>query len=344
MADTNNFIFNFINSNYAVEAKTENARNYMRYMFARTNQMFKYENLPSTIPADILELYLQSYGRIAVADVNGNLYALNGGFGGMLNEYYIPTQFTVANPYLNFSKNLTIDEDCIIVKNDSLYTGLTPLFSRYANALVENDVTMNVYDIMSRISAVISASDDTTKASAEKYLSDICKGKIGIIGESAFFDGVKLQPNGNSGNSRFTDLIEYEQYLKASWYNELGLNANYNMKRESINSNEAQLNEDALIPLIDDMLKCRQVGVEKINEMFGTDISVGLNSVWLDKQIDFEKNLESSENIGDEQFSQLNSMNNNEEDRNLGIGNISEKNNTEKEISESKNEEEKENA
>ena len=52
------------------------------------------------------------------------------------------------------------------------------------------------------------------------------------------------------------------------------------MKRESINESEADMNEDALLPLIDSMLKSRQIGVDAINKLFGTNISVDLNSSW----------------------------------------------------------------
>ena len=105
-----------------------------------------------------------------------------------------------------------------------------------------------------------------------------------------------------------TNLIEYHQYLKASWFNEIGLNANYNMKRESINSEEAQLNSDSLLPLIDNMLSCRQQAAEKINAMFGTNISVELSSSWEDNQEELDAELDALENE-----SGKNSEDNNEE-------------------------------
>jgi hypothetical protein len=63
-------------------------------------------------------------------------------------------------------------------------------------------------------------------------------------------------------------------------YNELGLNANYNMKRERLNLGEVSMNVDVLLPYVDNMLKERQNAVEKINEMFDTEISVKLASSW----------------------------------------------------------------
>ena len=77
-----------------------------------------------------------------------------------------------------------------------------------------------------------------------------------------------------------TQLIELIQYYKANMYNELGLNANYNMKRERLNLGEVSMNVDVLLPYVDNMLKERQNAVEKINEMFDTEISVKLASSW----------------------------------------------------------------
>ena len=78
------------------------------------------------------------------------------------------------------------------------------------------------------------------------------------------------------------------QYQKASWYNDLGLSANYNMKREALNSSETVIDNDILLPLIDDMLKCRKAGAEKVNAMYDTDIRVELSSSWEDNQEETE--------------------------------------------------------
>ena len=277
-----------IDTNYDLTDKESASSSYIAYMLNRTQQMFKYENLPDSITKRNLELMLQTNGHVCVASVDGVLYAFIGAPGGEPDPYYMPTKYTVANPALNLSTEYTINEDCVLIPNDSLYIGLLPLFRRYSMQLVENDITMRVCDINMRITSLISASDDKTLASAKKYIEDIEKGKLGVISESALLDGIRSQPVASTNVNQLTNLIEYHQYLKAGWFNELGLQANYNMKRESINSNEAQLNEDALLPLVDDMLECRRLAIEKINTMFGTNIQVYLDSSWEDNQIELE--------------------------------------------------------
>jgi hypothetical protein len=58
------------------------------------------------------------------------------------------------------------------------------------------------------------------------------------------------------------------------------------MKRERIAAPEAQMTDDALLPLVDQMLEQRRKGVEEVNEMFGTDWSVELAGAWLKEHMD----------------------------------------------------------
>lgn len=285
---------------FAVKAQEQTKdtliNNFIRYMLSRTQSMFKYTGLPDTMPEKWLEFYLQTNGNAFVTKVNENLYAFTGGMGGQPNEYYLPTIYTVSNPALNISKNYKIDIDGILIYNDASNMGLIPLMSKYASLLAENYISMRIASIMARATSLISASDDNTKRSAEQYIQKLVDGELSIVGENAFFDGVKVQPTRQAGITGITDLIELEQYLKASFYNEIGLNANYNMKREAINANESQLNNDALTPLIDQMLTERKNGVERINAMFGTDISVEFNSAWKDNEIEHTAELNAVEN------------------------------------------------
>ena len=83
-------------------------------------------------------------------------------------------------------------------------------------------------------------------------------------------------------------LIELQQYLKASWFNEIGLNANFNMKREYLSEEELQSSTDVLLPLIDDMLRCREEAIDLVNSTYGTSIKVKKNSAWENKQKEIE--------------------------------------------------------
>ena len=270
--------------------------NYCRYTFTRTQSMFTYEGLPDTIPVQWLESYLQRNGSCCIAEHEGKLYALLGNAGGEPDEYYQPTIYTVANPALNLSKNYEIGVDCVYCKNDYDALGLVPLVSRYCGLMTENLLTVRLSDINMRMMNLLSAPDDNTLQSTKQYLKDLEEGKLGVVGETPFFEGLKLQSKGVGNGDYMIQFIELQQYLKGSMYNELGINANFNMKREALSGQEVALNDDALMPLIDDMLKQRRAMCDELNEMFGLSVSVDYGSTWHSNVV--EKQLVSEEELG----------------------------------------------
>lgn len=268
------------------DVKKHLGEQHVLYMLNRTQVMFDYKNLPETIPARNLEMMLQLNGNVFFTKVRGDFYVFTGGLGGEPDVYYEPTIYTVANPYLNYSKNMMIGDDGILIRNDSYGVGLLPLFKKYAALLAENELTMRIADVNNRIMFLLSAADDRTKASAEKFMDDVSKGKLDVISDNAFLESLKVLPAATQNSVRLTDLIEFEQYLRAGWFNDLGINANYNMKRESISPNEAQLNDDALLPFVDDMMEMRRIGIKQVNEKYDLDIEVNLSSSWLKEQME----------------------------------------------------------
>lgn len=247
---------------------------------AKTQSMFEYEGLPDSIPQKELERLLQTTGNAFVTSVDGVLYALSGGKGGEPDVYGRATLYTVANPALKLNKTYDIQKDGVLIENDSNGESLLPLIGRYAVLYTDGLISLNTASILTRITMLISASDDKTKQSADEFLRKIQDGEFSIIGENAFFKGVNMQTAPTTNSVYITQLIELIQYYKASMYNELGLNANYNMKRERLNLGEVSMNVDVLLPYVDNMLKERQNAVDKINEMFDTEISVKLSSSW----------------------------------------------------------------
>lgn len=257
---------------------------YVAYFLARLQSMFIYDGLPESIPQKWLENYLLVNGWCVWVKNGEDLIVTNAGIGADPDCYYIPTKAIISNPYVKDTtrRTYTRDEDCVVMFNDTYAQGLLPMLKKYCAMLVEAEVSLNLACQFSRSNLILSATTDGTLESAKKFIKDIIEGKVGVIGEAQFtMNDHDLTVNKMTGaDSSLTNLIEYTQYIKASLYNDLGLQANYNMKREAINSGESQLTEDQLHPLIDNMLAERRQALEKVNAMFGTNISVRFNSAW----------------------------------------------------------------
>lgn len=268
-------------TDYTKFEKDKIIRYYIRKMLIKTQQMFEYENLPETIPKKDYLLIKQTHGSVTIAKADdGNLYAFRAGLGGKPNAYYLPTLAIVANPGLNFNKTFEIDKDCVVILNDALYAGLMPIIEHNAYLLAECDISFKFACINIRIPALVDVPNDTAKAEAEEFFRQIEEGtKIGVIGDETFFDKLSVYNYANSDTS-ITHLIELKQYIWGTFLQEIGIQSTFNMKREAINEAEAGMSEDILIPSVDEMLEQEQIGWDKVNKMFGTNVKVRLSSVW----------------------------------------------------------------
>lgn len=267
-------------SKYNYKDKTQNVLNSMTYMFNRSLIMFKYHNLPETIPEVELERFLQTTGFSVIAPVNGKLYAFTGGLGGEPDMYYRPTQVVISNPFLNYNATLNIDKDCVLIKNDSNCIGLAPMYAKYLTQLSEAEITLLLALVNKRVQAFLTASDDTTKASAENFVKKLFDGDLAVIGTSQLFDGFNTHDANNKSDKTLEEIYEIIKYIKGDLFNEIGL-ASYNTaKKERVSQAELDLNTDNLYPLVDNMLDTRRKGIEKLNTMYGLNVEVELNSSW----------------------------------------------------------------
>lgn len=269
------------------------ALHYVQYMLDRTAGMFEYKGLPETIPPLMLEIMLQTYGTILIASHNSQLYSFRAGWGGPPDVYYRSTIATVANPGLGISQMYRIANHFqpydsvewqelpagIKIMNDARCVGMVPMYSRYATQLAENDVSIRSAQINSRQQTAIVASDGPEIESARAYQKALIAGELSVIGKRPFLEGINVVDTSTTGRI-LMDLVELHQYIKASWFNDVGLNSNFNMKRSYISPTEAEAANDTMAPLIDDMLECRRMGFEAVNREFGTNITVEKGSAW----------------------------------------------------------------
>lgn len=272
----------------------DNFNLYFDMLVNKVCNLFKWENLPETVDERFLMVNLMLGGRVCWFDHKGRIYALNGNWGGEPNVYYRPTQFIVANPVIG-SKTLTvlnkdgsnsIDKlDGIIMPltdadyfNDSEQGGLYRLIYQTAGLLADNISSLNVSQINGRVSQIWVADNDAMARTVEEVVRDIYEGHPYRVVSQDILNKVNAVPTAQTGQSNtLLNLIEAHQYILASFYNEIGIPSQWNMKRERVNTAETELMTGSLDVSVYNMEKNLQAAVEKINELFGTDINVRFN-------------------------------------------------------------------
>ena len=269
---------------YQITNKKLNLYDYIRSIINRTLSMFEYKNLPDTLKSSIMEDQLQENGYTVIFNYQNKLYSTVAGLSGReKSSYNEPTTALVNIPALNFNQTLTINKDCVLIKNDDLMVGLMPTILKHGTLAIENEITMLLADYNARIQTLISAGTDQTIQDAQNYINQIIDGNLSVIGESAFYQDLKTHNPSQNAKENFQDLIAYQQYIKSDLYNELGLSSLNNMKKERLITSEVDSESDQIFPLVDNMLRNRKEGIEMVNKLFNGKIKVDFGSTWKDK-------------------------------------------------------------
>lgn len=301
--------------------KDKSVRLFETGLLLRSNQIFKYQNLPESLNENRLEYMLQKKGEVyIIKHENDFIICDNYSESGNKNYYGESDEITVVNPYcseiskkyhiysgLNH-KNTTDDKSstydfkpesyCIQFKNNYLKTSVLELLSKYCTLIVESEITLRSYIINSRNMFTILAGDNKSKQNCEQFLKKLEKGDLSVLLDNTFLESIKVLNNSVSGDFIYK-LMQTIQYLKASCLHEIGINANYEIKRTVTSQADIDLNLDYLIPLIDNMLQSRIESVNNFNKCFNTEVKVMLHSTWLNERLKSES-LIHSESVPEE--------------------------------------------
>lgn len=270
---------------YQYKDKQYNVNLANQYTLTKTLSMFDYEGLPNTIPEKELERLLQENGFVFIYKWGDDIVAFSGSFSGDMDYYNNPTEINITNNKTKQNKTVSLT-DGVLILNDDYKLGILNLINKYNSLINENEISIVMANYNNRIQKIISASDDNTKESAKQYLDKVINGELAIIGESAFLEDLKVQGASVSSTQSLSDMIELNQYFKASLMNELGIQANTNNKKERLITAEVEQDKELVYPLVNNMYNNRVEGVKAINAKFGLNVSVEYGSVWKDRNVE----------------------------------------------------------
>lgn len=269
---------------YQITNKKQSLYDYTLGILNRTLSMFQYQGLPDSLPQSVLEKQLQISGYSVIFKVGQDLFCTAAGLSGQeKNPYNEPTTAIINVPALNFNRTLTINKDCVLIKNDDLMVGLMPTICKHGTQTIENEITMLLADYNARIQTLISAGTDQTIQDAQNYINQIIDGNLSVIGENSFYQDLKTHNPSQNAKENFQDLIAYQQFIKSDLYNELGLSSLNNMKKERLITSEVDDQTDQIYPYVDNMLRNRKNGIEMVNKLFNGKVAVDFSSTWKDK-------------------------------------------------------------
>lgn len=306
---------------------------FFRTLYNNASKVILIKGLPDDADYDFIMSQLLLVGRISVFEDKGKVYLLNGHIGGAPDEYYYPTRVLIANPILG-SFDLERDKKAVMVyltPTDRLldvpkvpsivYGGLFSLISMVANILSECMTTVNTTLMNTRVHAIYTADTESAARSAEPVLKSIYAGKPFSVVTSELLERLNVNPLSEHGLSNcLIETLEVCQYVLSLFWNGIGIDANYNMKRERLITAEVDKNVQSLIVPIQTILETLNSGFNKANKIFGTSFEAILNPKFAIEQ---EKESNNGTSSTDANSNGINSADDTSADNEQSIRNIS---------------------
>lgn len=250
-------------------------------------RLFKYENLPPNLPQWEIEKRLIMAGNCFV--FKNEIYGVITSFGGLsgVDIYNNANSFNYAQAVLGSKSGMQNMVDGVIVYGtslDKLYGARGVIGARiqyYADILSDIDVSRQVGLINNRsINSVIAKSDNALNELKSFYAKlqdgDLVVPKIA----SGVLDATEniLKQSGNNIGYSLSEFDVAQQNIIEMFYHDFGITYSPE-KKERLIVDEINADNGALGINISDMLECRQDGINAINNLFGTTITVEVNKI-----------------------------------------------------------------
>ena len=272
---------------YKCTNTTDNFNSFYFELLDKALSLFEWKNLPVNIDSDMLEFFLLTRGHIAFFKNDGQIHATFGTPADTLSENYTFTKYLVTNPYISNGKtfNLTVGSECVIVYNTpadkiSITKSIfNRCLRRTAGILADNMSSLNCLQINSRVQTMVTADNSTIAKSAESVLKEMYEGKPYKVITSTLANNIQIENKNNVNSNTFSELINLNNYMYAQFLHSIGIKSNESSKKERLITAEIDENDTECQINLNQMFKSRKKAIEKINNLFGTNIEIKLNDV-----------------------------------------------------------------
>ena len=225
---------------------------------------FEITNFPDTWDFDYFMSNLLEDGYIGILDCEMGVQPLICGYYGQ-NFRYLPTNIRVNNPVLG-SLERTIDVDCVLMKIQWNYQGISDMLDRYSYLLAASDSSLAVNLMNSKVAFIGEAETEAQAKSLKKMYDEIAAGNPAVFKKAN--NGTSWQLF-NVKNVFVGDLIQnVHRTILNDFLSEIGIR-NFNQdKRERLNSAEVTANNDEVQNNVSHWLKNINEGLKKVHTMW----------------------------------------------------------------------------
>ena len=253
--------------------------------------IYQYDGLPKTLPGRELLMNLLLTGHAVIFHDPGkkNLITTKTQLVDF-DEYYRPTKAVYGNVEIK-SKTLYLGVDSEVVyldriegnvlMNQAVDSGLKTFICRYARQLADVESTANIYMVNIRNTSFPVASDDQTKQQVEGFFRRLILGKRAVITDNIVQESFRNVDYATTrSNDSLNDILIARDKILANFFQDIGIKYRQEQKKAQMTEDEIETDEQLLMLDVNQMKEVQQEGLDRVNNMFGTNIRVKINPLY----------------------------------------------------------------
>lgn len=256
---------------------------YRQWGLKKILSRFEIENMPDDWDVNYFWSHLFLDGYISILDTEMGVIPLRCGFTG-LNVWERPTDIIIANPILgSFQRKIGIDGALIHLQYD--YTGVSPILQRFSTLLAMCDSAISVNLMNSKV-AFIGFVDDLAQArTMQKMYDDISEGNPAVFARKSQVNSENFILLNVKQNFVADDIMIVRRKIVNDFLSDIGIN-NANLdKRERLNEQEVNANNEEVRFNVLNWLDTIQEGLDVANTLYGLGLKIKLREVTTESEM-----------------------------------------------------------
>lgn len=248
---------------------TARTQYYWWILLRKAKSLFKIE-CPDNWDKDYMLDCLLIRGKFCVTDTGVGIVPLDCNPYGV-NLFNRHTKINVANPVLKTFRR-TIGEDCELVylNDDRIFANIVPYLNIYSEQLAQCDAAIDVNLMNSKTCMVFGANSKAEAETLKMMYEDMSQGKPAVFVRQSDLSGAETQVFMNKVKENYIagDIHIEKRRIMEEFLTEFGVNNANTDKRERLNADEVNSNNEELLVNTNYWVENLQECCDKVNKMF----------------------------------------------------------------------------